>query len=483
MKIIKNSIIYTVVSFLQQGIGFFLLPLYTSYLTTNDYGIVAVVTSLSSFLSIFYLLSLNFTASRLYYKYQEDKEKIKVLFGSIFIFVSIISILITAILIVFYKYLILTVVHGIDFYPYLFLGLLVVTLNPIYVIFQSTLQARQIGWQYGLNNFLFFLINILLTIAGIVIFKLQAKGVLLANVVTNLIFVIYTFIAFLPQIKLKISKPLLKESLKYSLPLVPHSLSSWTSSMINRILLNNLSSTSEAGIFNIGYLVSHPVSMIATSVNQAYNPWFFEQIELGEKGKNQIIKLSTLIITIISFVSLVINLFSSEVLYFMTTTNYHKAWMVIPILSTAGMFQSTYYIYAVTLLVENSKYVFIVTLCGALVNVILNLLLIPIYGFMGAGFATLITQITTSIVARIISNRVYYIAFKSLKMNLFIGLTVFFSLFVYLPVRINTLFFLTIKFILVIIYVLLVLISFRNEIYYFFNIMKQSNIFRKLSNK
>jgi O-antigen/teichoic acid export membrane protein len=190
-KVLKNSGIYGIVSILQKAIGFFLLPLYTAYLSTTDYGIIGVVSSIVSFLSLFYMLSLNGAVTRFYYEYKSDEERVKELWGTIITFVLINSLLLSSILFTFHKYLLDPFAKGINFYPYIFLGLIAITLNPMYSIFQSTLQTRQIGRKYGLNNLIFFIINLVLTIILVVVFNLKAVGVLLAAAITNGIFFIY----------------------------------------------------------------------------------------------------------------------------------------------------------------------------------------------------------------------------------------------------------------------------------------------------
>src|SRR5690606_25877113 len=90
-NILLNSGIYSLLNLLQKGINFFLVPVLTVYLTTYDYGIVAVVTAINLFLNKLYLLSLDASINRFYYEYESDKEKVKRLFGTIVTFVLLVS--------------------------------------------------------------------------------------------------------------------------------------------------------------------------------------------------------------------------------------------------------------------------------------------------------------------------------------------------------------------------------------------------------
>ena len=128
-KIILNSGIYSVINLIQKGINFLLIPVLTAYLTTFDYGVVAVVTAINAFLNVLYLLSLNGSLNRFYFEYENDKSKLKKLFGTIVTFVFLFSIVLTLILWIWHEYLIDPFLDNVHFYPYMFLGMISVLLN------------------------------------------------------------------------------------------------------------------------------------------------------------------------------------------------------------------------------------------------------------------------------------------------------------------------------------------------------------------
>ena len=73
-ELLKNSGIYSILMLLQKGINFILIPVLTIYLSTYDYGIVAIVVAINAFLNVFYLLSLPGTLNRFYYEFKDDQE-------------------------------------------------------------------------------------------------------------------------------------------------------------------------------------------------------------------------------------------------------------------------------------------------------------------------------------------------------------------------------------------------------------------------
>jgi O-antigen/teichoic acid export membrane protein len=406
------------VSILQKAISFFLLPLYTSYLTVTDYGIVNIVTTIVSFYSIFFMLSLHGAGTWFYYEYKKDEKKIKELWGTIFTFIAINTTVLSLLIILFKKYLLLPFAKGIDFSPYLALGMISVVLMPLFLIFQADIQARQEGKKYGTINLIYFVINIGLTITFVVVFKLKAVGVLLAFAITNLMFLLYTLVDYLPRIKIGIKKEILLESFKYSLPLIPHSFGGWIVAMIDRIFLNNLKSTGIVGIYSVGFQFGNVINILTTSISQAYSPWFFENIKNGEKGKQKIVNFSEFLIALYALAALIIALYSQEIIGIMVTKNFREGWTVVPILSFSYVFGGIYYCIVGALFANKTKYVPIITLSSAAISIFLNALFVPKYGMMGSAIANLVCNIFGAALTVYIANKVNYIGFKWFQMFL-----------------------------------------------------------------
>src|SRR5690606_6214139 len=248
--VLYNSSIYSILNLLQKGINFLLIPILTLYLTPQDYGIVAVVAALNAFLYKIYLLSLNASVNRFYYEYKEDELKVRKLFGTTVTFVFLTSVVLTIILLFGHNFLIDPFLGGVSFFPYMLLGMISVLFNPVFMIYQNTLQAKQEGIKYARQNLMFFIVNLIFLLVSVVIFELGAQGVIGALALTNFIFFLYTLTTFSKEIKFGIDFVILRDSLKYSLPLVPHSISAVASTFIDRIFINNFLSTSLVGIYS-----------------------------------------------------------------------------------------------------------------------------------------------------------------------------------------------------------------------------------------
>ena len=401
-KIVTNSALYSFTTLLQKGAAFFLLPLYTAFLTPEDYGIVNVVTSVSSFLAVLIMMALNGAATRFHYKNTDENYR-KLLWGTVTTIVFISSLGWGAVFFALHRFLVDPFIGEIDFYPYAVIGLANTIITPLYLLFQSYLQARQEAIHYSINTFSHFLVQVGLAIVFIAVYKMGSVGMLLSNVITSLLFFIYVLIVYIPKIKIGIDIGVAKDSFKYSFPLLPHQISIWSAGTLDRLFLNGYKGEAVTGIYSVGQQFGNVVGTIAYSVNQAFVPWFFQMIEKGKEGYKKIEKMGLFAVVGYSLIAFAISLFAPEILKIMVSEKFREAWQIIPILTFAFVFHGVYFFFINILFIKDTGWVFTVTLGSMIVDIVLNILLIPLWGFWGAGIACFMTYFSRSIFALILS--------------------------------------------------------------------------------
>lgn len=397
-KLLQNSFIYTFFNITQKAIAFFLLPLYTIYLTPEDYGITNVLTTVTALLSYLYTFSIQSASARFHFKYSKDKNLTKKIWGANFIFTLINSFFWAIISFIFYKFTIIYLIGSeIPFYPYVVICLINCTLSPIFFYYQVYLQTTQQAKHYAINNLLYFLCTLFLTITFVVYLQMQALGVILSSCIVTVIFSIYACFSLRKQIIFNYSKKIISHSLKYSLPLIPHLLSGWLNGMLDRIFINRLIDLSSVGLYSISYQFGLIINMLAFGVNQAYSPWFFKMYD-KPKGKTQIALASDLTIAGLSIIGFTMALFSKELIILMTDEKYHDVWYTTIILIYANLINSLYYFYVAVLFLQNTKRLSTITISCALINCLTNYFLILHFGYIGAAYSFLAVQSIKAII-------------------------------------------------------------------------------------
>src|SRR5699024_3274000 len=338
--------------------------------------------------------------------------------------------------------------EDIAFFPYVFIALITVLFIILHRIHQDIMQAMQQGRKLTLINLAVFFITVIFNVTFIVILQYGAVGMLLAQLIVMFGYAFYIVYdlrknnLFTVCLDLKI----LWSALKYSIPLIPHNLSTRLASFVSRVLLNIGGAVATVGLYSVSMQFSQLIDTVQSSVNKAFQPWFFEMMkESNKKSKEQIIKLSTLLLTLYSLIYMIIGLFSQEAILIMTSEKYVMAWTVIPILVIAFSVKSIYYFYVNILYYYKylAKKVFISTLTGSFVDILLAFTLISFMGMYGAALAFLLAKVIVVIIVVFMAkshNRKYigYRLFTMIKIIttslIFMGIGLFFSYTKYLTI-------------------------------------------------
>lgn len=431
-QLAKNTLIFTFFTVLRKIVGIILIPIYTALLSPEDYGQIGVLTSVVTFMTIFFGLSVRSAMVRLYHKYKNDNaERIPYIWGNSIIIYLVFSIFLFGIIILSRSFIESIIIRNIDFFPLTLTAFVSAFFGVMFENYQSILIAQMKAKQHGIQNFSYFLINLGLTLFFIIWLRMGIYGVIYATAITNLLFFLYASWQIVRVAKVNRESRIYKEILSYSLPLLPHNLSSWTAAMIDRFFLSNIAGFALTGLYHLGSRYASLFNVVRDSFSRAYSPWFFSMMDQGKTGEEKVIQVASVIMLIISPLGLFITFISPVVLKLFTPPEYFEAYKVIPLLVFTVVFQFIYIFVAGPLYLRKTGVFSIISVGGACLNVVLNVILIPRYGMIGAGTATLIEQFLKCIFYAIIGYK--YEGVKFNWIHLFVVPVIFFliSLTVY----------------------------------------------------
>lgn len=396
--VLANSFYYTFSSFLVKAFGFFLLPIYTAYLSPDDYGITNLVHSFLGVATFLVSFSLYSAIPRFYVEYKGNQEKLKSLFGSIIIFTLISGFVFLGISFLFSEIIIHLLFRGIPFYPYVIIGLFTLLFQSLHTIHENILKAIQRGKFLASLSLIVFFMQTGITIVFVVVLGMGPVGVLLSQAIISLFYSIFMVVDLKKRdlLSFSFSGKLLKHALQYSIPIIPHNLSTSIASFVSKIFINNSTSLASVGLYGIAMQFGSLIDLFQTSVNKAFSPWFFNVLHEG-KGRSEVNQMEFVkaLLSLYSIVYLGIGLFSQEAILLMTHSRYALAWKVVPILVVAFSIKSIYYFYVNILFYhqEAAKRIFYASLTGSFLDITLAAVLIPIFGMYGAALSFLIGKI------------------------------------------------------------------------------------------
>jgi O-antigen/teichoic acid export membrane protein len=428
-NLLKNTSLYSIGTILPKAASFILLPIYTSFLSVDEYGIISAMIVFNAFLTILITLNIERSIFRLYYDYETAAQK-KEYIGTVFISILCFSTIMIGVMFLTRDYISL-IYKSIDFYPYFLISIFTVYVGIYGSMLRVLLQVIQKVKLFVMLGIVQFIISSLLILLFVVYFKEGAYGYLKGVLFGNLIMVPIFLKLLLPHINFKFNRVIIINTLKYSLPIVPAVLAGQIIDLSDRIFIENYFSSLDLGLYSLGYTIAGVVLVVTGAFKKAYDPFFYKIANSKTKAVSLKILTNTneayYIITI--FICFSITLVSKEMIYWFFPKSYFIAYKIVPVISLAyavskisGLINLSFYQEKKTLkLMELSIY-------AAILNVALNFILIPLYGYYGAAIATLITFLFMLIIKYYLSKKYYF-----LPINWILLVSViFFMIFIYL---------------------------------------------------
>ena len=412
LEILKDSSIYGVSKILGQVVTFFLIPLYTSYLSPEDYGILSIVGVMSVSLGLF----MNFGLDSATYRYaamaKNEEEKNKYIVNARFLvlcFSTVFSIL-YLLLLPQLNNLLLT-----EKSPklYLIIGLGLTLPATFSSIISASLRIDRNVKTIAISSFINVFSSIISTIFLVVILKFGIVGALLGNLTVNILssfFIILKGKVFnLKDIHLKLCKDLLK----YSIPTVPAQLFAFAIPVYSQISVKSLLSLNDLGLYAIALKFTIPLTMGLTMFQQAYAPYKFQILKNDEHAKETFSKIMNLFVLGFGFSVIVISLFGGEILTLMTTSKYHSASVYIFSIALIPLAQGFYFMCSTG--IEFAKFpIFrpIISGAGLLTVLFTNHLLIKKYGVSGAAYSIVLSWLVMAVGNLIYAQLLYKIKYN-----------------------------------------------------------------------
>lgn len=380
---IKASLWFMICSLIQKGISFFTVPIYTKILTTSEYGVYSVYLSWESIVYILATLNLNagvFNNGMIKY---EDKRDV---FTSATQGLSTILCIIVAAILLFFS----DIVEKFSrLSPY------IIMLMMIHVFFSASynywITKKKFEFQYRgivVATLVVALGTPVLAIMLMSTMDVKSDGIILGTVIAQSAVGLVLYILNYIKGKKFFDREIWKYCLSFNLPLIPHYLSYVVLGQSDRIMIDNICGSSDAGIYSLAYQLSIVINLVTNAIDGSFNPWTYQKLK--SKDYQSIRSVSTYLILLFSIGVIGLTLIAPEILLIIAPIEYQAAkWVIPPVVAgcfflfVAGTFMRVEFYH------ERNKIIMVASTVTAIVNIVLNALFIPIFGFIAAAYTTL----------------------------------------------------------------------------------------------
>lgn len=387
----KAAFWFMICSFLQKGISIIVTPIFTRLLSASEYGNYNVFTSWESIMNIFVSLCLS---SGVYQqglvKYEDDAERFSSSMQGL-----------TLVIVVFWLMFYLIFHNFINNIIGLDTIFMVAMISIIWTnnVFAFWANEQKVQFKYKKLILLTIITSILNPVLGIVLVT-NLKDKVLARVlgiaVIGLVFHVPLFVKQIKKGGSLYNKKYWKYALLYNIPLIPHYLSQIVLSSSDKIMIEKLIDSKNAGIYSLAYSIALIMTMFNRSLMQAVTPWMYKKIKNKEFEK--IKKVSYFSLVSVATLNLLLIAFAPEAVAIFAPSEYYEAIMVIPPVAMSVYFMFTYDLFAkFEFYYEKTKLISLATIIGAILNIVLNYIFISKFGYIAAAYTTLICYILYSI--------------------------------------------------------------------------------------
>lgn len=409
--LVGNTAIFAVCNFTSKLLVFFMLPFYTSVMSKEEFGTADLISTIVGLLYPVFTLGIANGCMRYALDSKVDKNKV----FSIGVCITIIG----AILLVLLCPLI-TCLDVINTHLLVFVCLYFVNIfQQLFSLFARGIQkVRLVGVAGVASSFIIVFCNILL----LFVFHFGVEGYLWSMVISNIVSILILFIGGKMYQYLTIRKDyqLASEMIRYSVPLMPNSISWWVNHSANRLILNYYCGVSDVGMYSAA---SKMPSMIDTFRGIFIQAWQLSTItEYEKKDSNSFFegmyRVYHYFLIMLTGGLILLSQVLGNILY---SESFSMAWKTTPLLFVGILFGSLIAYYSPTYLAhKKTKVLFFSTFLGAIATIVFNFILVPNYGIVGAAVTSILSNLIIYIYLHVdsrkymdfkVDNKGYYISY------------------------------------------------------------------------
>lgn len=382
-KLVGNSLIFAVGNLGTKLLIFFLVPLYTFYLTEKEFGTVDLLTTTLSFLIPIFTLSIFDSVLRFAMDKNYDKQAV---FSNSLVVIIIGFVLLVAL----YPFFI----HILPFENFIFYFYTIMLFQSINTTITQYIRAIGMVKLFAGSGIINALILLLCNILFLMIFHMGIIGYLVSLIIANMVSSV--FVVFVGRIQYdfsiqKLNMGLIKEMLIYSIPLIPNALMWWIMGLSDRYIITYYLGLGANGIYAVANKIPGILNIVNSIFFQAWQMSAIEEVNSRDKSKffSNVFNIFSIVMLVATSLLLI---FLKLIAGILVSNNYSEVWRYIPFLLLGVVFSSfsgflgTNYIAA-----KKTGGVFKTSVIGAIINVVINLLLVPVIGINGASIGTMLS--------------------------------------------------------------------------------------------
>ena len=395
-------------------------PLWTRYFSVQEYGMLSLIAATISFVGPISRLGLSKAVLRFFSEFRSGKRDIpQSSFYTTFFIGSLASgacvgvLFLGAILVLGPEGL-----GGRETQVLFILAGMSILIGPSSTIYAPFLRVEEKPKQFVsiriFRTFLQFGLSVIL----VFVFVLGLRGIYIAALTVNILMLLFVVFMLRRQNKLKLSAfspGLLFDALRFGVPLIAAQLANHISNIGDRFVIQFLLGTEAVAVYAVGYGLTSHLKSVLTVIMFVVTPMYVSTWEKHGRGKTEEFLSSVLDYYLMAAIPgmILLSVFGCEIIVLLASAKYESAGVLIPYLATPLVLHGAIAIYTAGIFIHKKTHLILYfTVSAGIINIILNFVLIPAMGIVGAAVATLISYLFLIVLANILSSK-----FLTIRLN------------------------------------------------------------------
>lgn len=410
--LLKDSVIYGAGRAMQKFLTALMLPLFTAFLSREDYGIIGMVVTVTTFLDVFVTLGFDVAFTRFYFDDKDPAHRGKIITHVFFVDFFYPAILLGTI-IAFMPQISAAVMGGPGYTLYFVIGVATLFFTNLSDLPYTLLRLEHRPWTFTAFTLARVLIQVPMAIVFLAVFHLGPEGYLGANLLTAIILNVAALPIYVPKLRRLWDWELMKDMLAFAIPAMFTAISFYFLKLSDRYFLLHYQGKAEVGLYTVANSLSQPLYIVGMAFRMAWPQWHYAKLHDPERHKRMVARSSTYFMAFNGILLTLIGLYLPLAVHVLLNP---KFWSVGPttfVLTLSVALYNLYFIFWIGANVaKKNRLIPVITLIASGVTVGLNVLLVPVYGMWAAAWTTTIGFAILAVLVYFVSTRWYPIPYE-----------------------------------------------------------------------
>jgi O-antigen/teichoic acid export membrane protein len=412
-----DTAIYGISTIVGRFLTYILTPVYANVLPSSDVGIVATVFSYIAFLNVLfgYGMESAFMKYRSTLEVGDERQNFTVPFFSLTV-----SSLVLAALMIWQRGSLAALAGDPSTYvPLVSYVAVIVCLDTIAIVPFASLRLAQKAKQFAAIKLVSIVVNVACNLLFLIKYRTGIEGIFYSNMISSGVALVLLVPTILSNLRFSWNSTLYESLLRFGLPYVPAGIAGMMIQVIDRPILLALTDESTVGIYQANYRLGIFMMLVVSMFDFAWRPFFLTHAK-DPDAKQMFARVLTYFVLLMTGVLLVLSFFLEDIVkppifwhHSILPAEYWHGLAIVPVILLGYLFLGVSNNFVAGVYIEKkTQHLPAITFIGAIINVVVNFLLIPYLGIMGAAFATLMSYAAMAIALYLVVQRFYPVHYE-----------------------------------------------------------------------